>query len=140
MPGEDFNFFPMPKQDESLADAQAVSGDLFIGAADSDNPEATMALLSYLGSVEAQQIWAGLGGYIAPNANVPLEAYPTEIDRQAAELWPRGGDVTAAYDLDDWIGGEIQSDYVAALQQLVRDYDVDAFIATMTEVDTRSAG
>jgi alpha-glucoside transport system substrate-binding protein len=140
VPGEDLNFFPMPKQDESLADAQAVSGDLFIGAADSGNPEATMALLTYLGSVEAQQIWAERGGYIAPNANVPLEAYPTDIDRQSAELWPRGGDVTAAYDLDDWIGGEIQSEYVAALQELVRDYDVDAFVATMTEVDTRSAG
>jgi alpha-glucoside transport system substrate-binding protein len=140
VPGEDFTFFPMPKQDESLADGQAVSGDLFIGAADSDNPEATMALLTYLGSAEAQQIWAERGGYIAPNANVPLEAYPTDIDRQAAELWPGGGDVTAAYDLDDWIGGEIQTEYVAALQELVRDYDVDAFIATMTEVDTRSAG
>jgi hypothetical protein len=99
-----------------------------------------MALLTYLGSAEAQQIWAERGGYIAPNANVPLEAYPTDIDRQAAELWPGGGDVTAAYDLDDWIGGEIQTEYVAALQELVRDYDVDAFIATMTEVDTRSAG
>jgi alpha-glucoside transport system substrate-binding protein len=140
VPGEDFTFVPMPKQDESLPDAQAVSGDLFIGAADSENPEATMALLTYLGSAEAQAIWAGLGGYIAPNANVPLEAYPTDIDRQAAELWPSGSDVTAAYDLDDWIGGEIQSEYVSALQQLVRDYDAEAFIATMTQVDTRSAG
>jgi alpha-glucoside transport system substrate-binding protein len=139
VPGEDFTFFPMPKQDESLPDAQAVSGDLFIGAADSANPEATLALLTYLGSAEAQQIWAELGGYIAPNADVPPEAYPTDIDRQAAELWPTSEDVTAAYDLDDWIGGEIQTEYVAALQELVRDYDVEAFIATMTEVDTRSA-
>ena len=57
---------------------------------------------------------------------------PTDIDRQAAELWPTDPSVAAGYDLDDWIGGEIQSTYTQALQQLVRDYDVDAFIDTMT--------
>jgi alpha-glucoside transport system substrate-binding protein len=137
-PGKDFTFFEMPKYDESAPDARAVSGDLFMGAKDSENPDATMALLEYLGSAEAQQIWADRGGYIAPNADVPLDAYPTEIDRRAAELWPRDPDTEAGYDLDDWIGGEIQSRYVDALEQFVRDPDAERFIATMVEVDTRS--
>jgi multiple sugar transport system substrate-binding protein len=128
----------MPKYDDSAPDARAVSGDLFIGAEDSDNPDATMALLEYLGSAEAQQIWAARGGYIAPNAKVPLDVYPTAIDRKAAELWPRDEDTLAGYDLDDWIGGEIQSRYVDALEQFVRDPDVGRFIDTMVKVDTRS--
>ncbi len=137
-PGRDFTFFEMPKYDESAPDARAVSGDLFMGAEDSDNPEAAMALLEYLGSAEAQQIWAARGGYIAPNADVPLDAYPTEIDRKAAELWPREEETLAGYDLDDWIGGEIQSRYVDALEQFVRDPDVERFTDTMVKVDTRS--
>ena len=138
VPGEDFTFFKMPQPDASVPPAQAVSGDLFFGAADTDNEAATLALLEYLGSADAQSIWAERGGYIAPNADVAPDVYPTDIDRQAAELWPTDPAVAAGYDLDDWIGGEIQSTYTQALQQLVRDYDVGAFIDTMTQVDTRS--
>lgn len=137
-PGKDFTFFKMPRPDESVPDAQAVSGDLFFGAADTDNETATRALLEYLGSAAGQSIWAERGGYIAPNAEVSRDTYPTDLDREIADLWPSDPSVAAGYDLDDWIGGEIQSTYTQALQQLVRDYDVNAFIATMTDVDTRS--
>ena len=137
-PGKDFTFFKMPRPDESVPDAQAVSGDLFFGAADTDNETATRALLEYLGSAAGQSIWAERGGYIAPNAEVSRDTYPTDLDREIADLWPSDPSVAAGYDLDDWIGGEVQSTYTQALQQLVRDYDVNAFIATMTDVDTRS--
>ncbi len=139
-PGEDFTFFLMPQIDESTPEAQFVSGDLFIGAADTGNEAATRALLEFLGSADAQAIWAERGGYIAPTAHVPPEVYPDVNDRKAAELWPKSGDVPAGYDLDDWIGGEIQVRYRQALAQFVRDTDVDSFIATMTEVDTRAGG
>jgi multiple sugar transport system substrate-binding protein len=127
----------MPKFDASMPDAQFVSGDLFVGASDTKNKPATLALLEFLGSAEAQEIWAKRGGYIAPNAKVPPDVYPDENDRRAAELWPKSADVPAGYDLDDWIGGEIQVKYRQALAQFVRDQDVDKFIATMTQVDTR---
>jgi alpha-glucoside transport system substrate-binding protein len=138
-PGKDLAFFEMPKYDESAPDARFVSGDLFMGAKDSDNPDAAMALLEYLGSAEAQEIWAKRGGYIAPNANVPASAYPNVNDREAAALWPKDEDTPAGYDLDDWIGGEIQTKYREALQQFVREPDVQRFIDTMTKVDTRAS-
>ena len=137
-PGKDFTFFTMPRPDESVPEAQAVSGDLFFGAADTDNETATRALLQYLGSADGQSIWAERGGYIAPNAQVMPETYPTDLDREIAGLWPSDPSVAAGYDLDDWIGGEIQATYTQSLQRLVRDYDVDAFVAAMTAVDTRS--
>jgi ABC-type glycerol-3-phosphate transport system substrate-binding protein len=137
-PGKDFTFFEMPKYDDSAEDTRFVSGDLFMGAKDSENPDATMALLQYLGSPDAQKIWAQRGGYIAPNAKVPESVYPNVNDRKAAALWPKDADTAAGYDLDDWIGGEIQTKYREALQQFVRDQDVDRFIDTMTKVDTRA--
>ena len=140
VPGRDFTFFVMPKYDESMPDAQFVSGDLFVGAKDTKNETATRALLDFLASAPAQEIWAKRGGYIAPNAKVPVSVYPDENDKKAADLWPKSADVKAGYDLDDWIGGEIQVKYREALAQLVRDHDVDSFIATMTKVDTRAEG
>jgi ABC-type glycerol-3-phosphate transport system substrate-binding protein len=137
-PGKDFTFFEMPKYDASAPDARFVSGDLFMGAKDSQNPDATMALLEYLGSAQAQEIWARRGGYIAPNAKVPTSVYPNVNDRKAAALWPKDANTPAGYDLDDWIGGEIQTKYRQALQQFVRDQDVERFVATMTKVDTRA--
>jgi alpha-glucoside transport system substrate-binding protein len=139
-PGEDFTFFLMPKYDASMPEAQFVSGDLFVGAKDTKNKPATLALLDYLASADAQEIWAKRGGYIAPNAKVPADVYPDENDRKAAALWPKQAAVPAGYDLDDWIGGEIQVKYRQALAQFTRDRDVDKFIATMKQVDTRAAG
>lgn len=133
-----FVFFEMPAFSDDVAPAVNISGDLFVVNRDTPNPDAARALVRYLGSAEAQEIWAAEGGYIAPNGNVPLDAHPEGNDRRAAELWPREADVAGLYDLDDSIGGEIQSTEVQALQQFVRDQDVDAFIDAMTAVDTRS--
>jgi alpha-glucoside transport system substrate-binding protein len=137
-PGRDFTFFLMPKYRSSAPNAQFVSGDLFVGAKASKNADATQALLAYLGSAPAQSIWARRGGYIAPNAKVPLSVYPNVNDRKAAALWPKNPTTAAGYDLDDWIGGEIQVKYRQALAQFVRDQNVGRFISAMTKIDTRS--
>lgn len=133
-----FSFFEMPAHSADVAESVNISGDLFVVNQATQNPDAATALVRYLGSAEAQEIWAERGGYIAPNANVPLDVYPEGNDRTAAELWPRSEDVAGLYDLDDSIGGEIQSTEIQALQQFVRDQDVDAFVSTMTGVDSRS--
>lgn len=140
VPGDDYAFFLMPKTDESAAEVQFISGDLFSVARDTDNQDAAMALARYLGSAEAQQIWAERGGFVAPNANVATDVYPDVNDQAAAELWPSDPSVGAVYDLDDFIGGEIQTTLREALQQFVRDQDVDAIVATMVEVDERVRG
>lgn len=139
-PGTDYTFFTLPPFEGSDKPAQAVSGDLFVGAKKSKNPVATEAFLEYLGSVEAQTIWAKRGGYIAPNMKVPSSAYPTANDKAAADLWPKDAADQAGYDLDDWIGGELQSKYRNALVELVRSQDAAAFIETMKSADTRSNG
>jgi alpha-glucoside transport system substrate-binding protein len=140
VPGEDFTFFLMPRHDESAPDVQFISGDLFAVADDTDNPDAALALVRYLASAEAQTIWAERGGFVAPNADVPIDVYPDENDRMAAELWPAEADAQAVYDLDDFIGGEIQTTLREALQQFVRDRDVERIVETMVDVDERVRG
>ena len=140
VPGDDFTFFLMPKYDESAAEVQFVSGDLFAVSADTANPDAALALVEYLGSAEAQSVWAERGGFVAPNSQVPTDVYPDVNDQSAAALWPADPSVAAVYDLDDFIGGEIQTVLREALQQFVRDQDVDAIVSTMVEVDERVRG
>lgn len=138
-PGDDYSFFPLPAYKDQKP-AQAVSGDLFIGSKQTKNPATTKAFLDYVGSVDGQSIWAKKGGYIAPNMKVPADVYPTPNDKKAAALWPKDASTQAGYDLDDWIGGEIQVKYRQALDDLIRTKDVASFTKTMTSVDTRSKG
>jgi alpha-glucoside transport system substrate-binding protein len=139
-PGTDYTFFPQPPYQGTGAAPQAVSGDLFVGAQSTKNQAATIAFLKYLGSVDAQSIWAERGGYIAPNMKVPTSVYPSTNDQKAAALWPKDAQSAAGYDLDDWIGGQIQVKYRENLDQLIRTQDVNAFIAAMEAADTRPRG
>jgi alpha-glucoside transport system substrate-binding protein len=140
VPGEDYAFFLMPKYDEAAPEVQFISGDLFAVNAETANPDAALALVEYLGSAEAQTIWAERGGFVAPNTNVPVDVYPDVNDQAAAELWPSDPSVAAVYDLDDFIGGEIQTVLRESLQQFVRDQDVEAIVSAMVEVDERVRG
>ncbi|MGH2380562.1 MAG: ABC transporter substrate-binding protein [Candidatus Limnocylindria bacterium] len=133
-PETDYTFFEMPAPNPEFSDVHFVSGDLFSVAKATDNPDAATAFARYLGSAEAQAVWAELGGFIAPNATTDTSVYPTENDRKAAELFTSG---TAVYDLDDAIGGEIQSVEREELASLIGSGDVDAFIQAMVEVSER---
>ena len=45
------------------------------------------ALIKYLGSPEAADIWAHIGGFTSPNKKVPLSSYPDPVTRaDASEL------------------------------------------------------
>jgi alpha-glucoside transport system substrate-binding protein len=137
--GTDYTFFPLPA-DNSGGRVQFMSGDMFAVSKASKNVETAKAFVAYLGSPGAQEIWAKLGGFVAPNAKVPLSVYPTSNDRKAAELWPARSGAAALYDLDDDLGGKIQTTEDAALQTLVQDHDVDKFIQTMVGVSKEVRG
>jgi alpha-glucoside transport system substrate-binding protein len=44
-----------------------------------------MALLEFLSTPEAAEIWVPLGGFTSPNQNVDLSLYPDELSRLTAE-------------------------------------------------------
>lgn len=96
---EDIAFFPFPQTDGVVG-----AIDYAIVAAYTDWPEEAQQLVSFLATGEAQEIWAGIGGYLAPNAEVPLTIYPPAAQSVAEFMLT----VTVVPDLDDTIGGAFQ--------------------------------
>ena len=79
--GEGFNVFPFPAIGDS-GENQVVGGGDSI-AMFKDTP-AARALVEYLASPEAAEIWVKRGGFSSPNKNVPDSAYPDEITKTTA--------------------------------------------------------
>ncbi|MGH2586157.1 MAG: carbohydrate ABC transporter substrate-binding protein, partial [Dehalococcoidia bacterium] len=81
-PGESFNFFPFPEIDAKYAGSLEVAGDLF--GMFKDTPQAR-ALIQYLTTPEAQEIWVKRGGAISPNQKVAPSTYPDPVSQQLAQ-------------------------------------------------------
>ena len=76
----DYDVYPFPEVGDS--------GKVVVGGGDvmvmfKDNP-AARALISYLATPEAAEIWVKRGGFSSPNKNVPEDAYPDELTRKTA--------------------------------------------------------
>jgi alpha-glucoside transport system substrate-binding protein len=94
--GEDADFFEFPSIDGS-ENVVLGGGDIAVLLKDSEGGK---ALIEYLATPEAAEIWAAEGGYISPNTKVDLSAYPDELSRRAAEALAKAGD-DVRYDLSD---------------------------------------
>jgi alpha-glucoside transport system substrate-binding protein len=81
--GENIAVFPLPGIDPEFGTPVLVAGDVF--AMFNDTPEA-QALMEYLTTPEAHEVWAGLGGFISPHNSVGLDVYPDEVTQQQAEI------------------------------------------------------
>jgi len=83
VPGEDFAFFALPPIDERFGTPAMGAGDI-VGMM-RDTPEAR-ALMRYLASPGAQQIWVSELGKLSANRRVNPSAYPDVLTRAAAEI------------------------------------------------------
>lgn len=79
--GEDADFFPFPSIDGS--DPSVVGGG-DVAVALTDRPGAK-ALLQYLASPAAAEVWVRQGGFTSPNREVDVDLYPDEVSRRLAE-------------------------------------------------------
>jgi Bacterial extracellular solute-binding protein len=94
--GPDADFFDFPSIDGSPPVVMS-GGDLAVQLKESAGGD---ALIRFLASPEAAEVWAGEGGYISPNTSVDLSAYTDPVDRRIAEAFDKAGD-SARYDLSD---------------------------------------
>jgi alpha-glucoside transport system substrate-binding protein len=94
--GPDADFFDFPSIDGSPPLVMS-GGDLAVQLKET---EAGEALIRFLATPEAAEVWAGEGGYISPNTSVDLSAYTDPVDRRIAEAFDKAGD-SARYDLSD---------------------------------------
>lgn len=77
---EDYDFFPFPDVNPEFSGALTGAGDLF--GMFNDTPQ-SRALINYLVTPEAQQIWVNIGGALSGNREVT--EYPDEISQKSAE-------------------------------------------------------
>jgi len=82
-PGEDFSFFPFPSIDPEYGTPALGAADMF--AVFNDTPEA-QALMRYLATAGAQEIWVVQLGKLSANRRVNPSAYPDNLTREAAQI------------------------------------------------------
>jgi ABC-type glycerol-3-phosphate transport system substrate-binding protein len=80
-PGDGYDVFPFPAIGDSGENVVVGGGDTLMMFNDND---AVRALVGYLATGEAQEIWAKLGGYSAPAKTVSEDAYSDDITRKTA--------------------------------------------------------
>ena len=78
--GEGFDVFDFPSVNDSQP-AVMGGGDMLVMFKDSP---AAQALVEYLATPEAAEIWAGRGGFASPNQGVDVNVYPDEITKKTA--------------------------------------------------------
>ncbi|EYT53205.1 sugar ABC transporter substrate-binding protein [Leucobacter sp. UCD-THU] len=79
--GENALFYDFPSVNGS-APSVVGGGDV---AVQFDDDEATTALMEFLASPEAAEIWVPNGGLTSPNGSVDTSLYPDDVSRQIAE-------------------------------------------------------
>lgn len=123
---DDVAFFPFP---ETTGVTGAV--DYAIIPVHTRYPDEAKQLLQFLASAEAQEIMVGLGGFLAPNIDVPDTAYK-QIDLQVLEFMRT---VTVVPDLDDAIGPPFQTTFWGELKALWVDpeMDLDELLQTLQD-------
>ncbi len=106
---DDVAFFPFP---ETTGATGAV--DYAIMPTLSAHPTEAQRLMEFLGGSEAQEIMVGLGGFLAPNTDVPDSAY-SAIDLSVLQFMRT---VTVVPDLDDAVGPPFQTTFWDQLKAL----------------------
>ncbi len=133
-PETGFNVYPFPAIDDDDEGAVVGAGDVLVMFKDSP---AAQALIEYLATPEAQEIWAERGGFTAPNKNVDASVYPDEVTRGAAEGLS-GADFR--FDLSDLQPAAFGSDAMfSLLQDFLRNPDDVDGTATKLEAAAASA-
>jgi len=133
-PNTDFGVFTFPSIDGS---APSVVGGGDVVTMFKDNP-ASRALLEYLATPEAAEIWAKIGGYSSPNKNVDESVYPDDIQRTTASALATAK--TFRFDMSDLAPSAFGSDAeFTDLQNFLKNpSDVDAAAAQL-EKDAAAA-
>jgi ABC-type glycerol-3-phosphate transport system substrate-binding protein len=80
-PGTGYDVFPFPAIGDSGENVVVGGGDSLVMFKDSP---AAQALVEYLASPEAAEIWVSRGGFSSPNKNVSEDAYSDELTKTTA--------------------------------------------------------
>jgi alpha-glucoside transport system substrate-binding protein len=133
--GTDVDFFDFPK----IGDQDVVVGGGNVVVMFKNTP-AAQALVKYLASPEAGEIWANRGGFSSPNKNVSEDAYPDDVTRRAATTLANAENVV--FDMSDLAPGQFGSaDEWTILQGFFKNPDdVDGTAAKLEAAAKKAYG
>lgn len=122
--GEGADFFPFPEISGS-GPAIVGGGDVAVMMKDTEQGK---ALIEYLATPEAAEIWASEGGFTSPNKGLDLEVYPDDITRRSAEALVESK--TVRFDLSDLQPAAFGGTAGQGMWKLLQD-----FLRTPSDVD-----
>jgi len=79
--GNEYAFFPFPPIDLGIGNPGVGGAEIIVMF--EDTPQAR-ALMEYLVTTEAQQLWVEQGGFISTNQRVSMDQYPDDLARYLA--------------------------------------------------------
>ena len=128
-PGEDFNFFPFPPIDLEYGIPALGAADMF--AMFNDTPEAR-ALMRYLATADAQEIWVAQLGKLSANRRMNPNAYPDDLTRKAAKIL--GSADTFRFDGSDLMPAAVGSgSFWSGILDYVGGEDLDSVLKRIEE-------
>jgi alpha-glucoside transport system substrate-binding protein len=141
-PGKDFDLVAFPRIDDRYSNALEVGADL--AAAFTDTPQAR-ALVAFLASPEAQQIWPEIAGSgaLSVNTAVPLSVYGNPIATTMARMVTGRASSTSAspapttlsFDASDLMPAAIKTAfYQAVLQYVANPSQLDDILTRLDRV------
>jgi len=137
--GEDYDFFEFPSIEGSEA-AVVGGGDMVVMLESTPQAE---ALLEFLATPGAAEIWAAEGGFASPNREVGADAYPNEIAGRTATALAEAE--LFRFDLSDLVPTELGGDVPGSMWSILQDFtndpsDVDGTAQRLEEAAENAFG
>jgi len=135
-PGEDFSFFPFPSIDREYGAPALGAADMF--AVFNNTPEA-QALMRYLATAGAQEIWVVQLGKLSANRRVNPSAYPDDLTRKAADILASAQ--TFRFDGSDLMPAAVGSgSFWSGILDYVGGEDLDSVLKRIEETAVEAYG
>lgn len=121
---DDADFFEFPPVGKDNQAPTISGGDAAVAMKGAKHKEMAMSFIEYLASPKAAEIWAKQGGFLSPNINLNLNAYPDETTRKVAKSLVDAGEAVQ-FDMSDQAPGDFggtpgQGEW-QLLQEFIRD-------------------
>ncbi|MGO8949328.1 MAG: ABC transporter substrate-binding protein [Ktedonobacterales bacterium] len=134
--GTNFNFFPFPTINAQYAGAVTGGADVVVALR---NTTAVQALVKYMATAEAQEIWVERGGFTATNKSVPLSAYPDAVTQASAKM------LTSAniyrFGADDLMPPAVEDAFWAAMLSYINDpSSLDSILSSLESTAAQAYG
>ena len=130
--GDNFSFFPHPKFNDEFAGNVEGFFDSFVMY--NDTPQAR-ALMEYMVSDEAQQVWVDEGGTLAASKNIT--EYPDVLGQNAAEILQGADNILLT--AGDYMPADMQRAFWKSLLDFTNDQSqLDSILANLDQVQAAS--